>query len=105
MTPDAEDRSRRALAAARTKFQAGAVDDTLQLLATAETGGLSELQRAQVDLLRAETVFVVTRGRDAPPLLVEAARRLRGSIRSSRARRISRRCRRRCSPDASPHRA
>ena len=37
---------------------------------------MSELQRAQVDLLRAETVFVVTRGRDAPPLLVEAARRL-----------------------------
>jgi RNA polymerase sigma factor (sigma-70 family) len=78
MTPDAEHRTRRALAAARTKFQAGAVDDTLRLLATAETGGLSELQRAQVDLLRAETVFVVTRGRDAPPLLVEAARRLSG---------------------------
>ena len=27
-------------------------------------------------MLRAETVFVVTRGRDAPPLLLEAARRL-----------------------------
>ncbi len=78
ITPDAEHRARRALAAARTKFQAGAVDDTLRLLATAETGGLSELQRAQVDLLRAETVFVVTHGRDAPPLLVEAARRLSG---------------------------
>ena len=76
MTPDNEHRTRRALAAARTKFQAGAVDDTLRLLATAETGGLSELERAQVDLLRAEAVFVVTRGRDAPPLLVEAARRL-----------------------------
>ena len=78
MTPDAEHRARRALAAARTKFQAGAVDDTLRLLATAETAGLSELQRAQVDLLRAEAVFVVTHGRDAPPLLVEAARRLSG---------------------------
>ncbi|HTE60112.1 MAG TPA: LuxR C-terminal-related transcriptional regulator [Solirubrobacteraceae bacterium] len=78
MTPDTEHRTRRALAAARTKFQAGAVDDTLRLLATAETAGLSELQRAQVDLLRAETVFVVTHGRDAPPLLVEAARRLSG---------------------------
>jgi len=52
------------------------MDDTLRLLATAEDGTLSELQRAHVDLLRAETVFVVTRGRDAPPLLVEAARRL-----------------------------
>jgi DNA-binding CsgD family transcriptional regulator len=76
MTPDAEHRTQRALAAARTKFQAGALDDTLRLLATAETGALSELQRAQVDLLRAETTFVVTRGRDAPPLLLDAARRL-----------------------------
>jgi DNA-binding CsgD family transcriptional regulator len=76
LTPDGEHRTRRALAAARTKFQAGALDDTLRLLAAAETGALSELQRAQVDLLRAETTFVVTRGRDAPPLLVEAARRL-----------------------------
>jgi DNA-binding CsgD family transcriptional regulator len=78
MTPDAEHRARRALAAARAKFQAGAVDDTLRLLATAEAGSLGELQRAQVDLLRAETVFVATHGRDAPPLLVEAARRLSG---------------------------
>jgi DNA-binding CsgD family transcriptional regulator/tetratricopeptide (TPR) repeat protein len=78
MTPDAEHRTRRALAAARTKFQAGAVDDALRLLVTAETGGLSELQQAHVDLLRAETVFVVTRGPDAPPLLVEAAGRLSG---------------------------
>jgi DNA-binding CsgD family transcriptional regulator len=76
MTPDAERRTRRALAAARTKFQAGALDDTLRLLATAEAGALSELQRAHVDLLRAETMFVITRGRAAPPLLVEAAGRL-----------------------------
>ncbi len=76
MTPDAERRTQRALAAARTKFQAGALDDTLRLLATAETGAMSELERAQVNLLRAETMFVGTRGRDAPLLLVEAARRL-----------------------------
>ena len=76
MTPDAERRTQRALAAARTKFQAGALDDTLRLLATAETGAMNELERAQVDLLRAETMFVGTRGRDAPLLLVEAARRL-----------------------------
>jgi len=76
MTPDVEHRARRALAAARTKFQAGALDDALRLLTTAETGVLSDLQRAQVDLLRAETMFAATRGRDAPRLLVEAARRL-----------------------------
>jgi len=78
MTPDAEPRARRTLAAAHMKFQAGALDDALRLLAAAETGVLGELQHAQVDLLRAETVFVATRGRDAPPLLVEAARRLGG---------------------------
>jgi len=76
MTPDVEERTRRALAAARTKFQAGALDDALRLLTTAEAGVLSDLQRAQVDLLRAETAFAATRGRDAPRLLVEAARRL-----------------------------
>ena len=42
MTPDADERARRALAAARAKLQAGAVDDTLELLATAETGTLSD---------------------------------------------------------------
>ena len=63
MTPDVEQRSRRALAAARRKFQAGALDDALRLLTTAETGALSDLQRAQVDLLRAETAFAATRGR------------------------------------------
>jgi len=74
MTPDAEQRARRALAAARRKFQAGALDDALRLLATAEAGVLSDLERAQVDLLRAEMAFAATRGRDAPRLLVEAAR-------------------------------
>jgi hypothetical protein len=76
LTPDSECRTQRALAAARAKFQAGAPDDTLRLLATAETGVLSELQRALVNLLRAETTFVVTRGRDAPAQLLDAARRL-----------------------------
>jgi DNA-binding CsgD family transcriptional regulator len=74
VTPDAEQRTRRALAAARTKFQAGALDDALRLLTTAETAVLSDLQRAEIELLRAETAFAATRGRDAPRLLVDAAR-------------------------------
>jgi DNA-binding CsgD family transcriptional regulator len=44
-------------------------------LATAQTGPLDELQCAQVDLLRAQVV-ALRRGRDAPPLLLEAAKRL-----------------------------
>ena len=69
-------RTRRALAAAQTKFQAGALDDALSLLAMAETGALSDLERARAALLRAQTAFVATRGSNAPPLLLEAARRL-----------------------------
>ena len=76
LTPDPARRAARALAAAQTKFQAGALDDALSLLAMAETGALSDLERARVALLRAQTAFVATRGSDAPPLLLEAARRL-----------------------------
>ena len=60
---------------AQTKFQAGALDDALDLLATVETGVLSDLELARVDLLRAQITFVATHG-SAPPLLLEAARRL-----------------------------
>ena len=76
LTREPSRRARRALAAAQTKFQAGALDDALGLLAMAETGALSDLERARVGLLRAQTAFVATRGSDAPPLLLEAARRL-----------------------------
>src|SRR6185503_5382835 len=76
LTLDPARRVGRELAAAQAKHLAGAPAAALGLLATAETAGLSDPQRAQVDLLRAETVFVVTRGRDAPRLLVDAARRL-----------------------------
>ena len=76
LTREPSRRARRALAAAQTKFQAGELDDALSLLAMAETGTLSDLERARVALLRAQTAFVATRGSNAPPLLLEAARRL-----------------------------
>jgi len=76
LTREPSRRARRALAAAQTKFQAGALDDALSLLAMAETGALSDLERARVALLRAQTAFVATRGSNAPPLLLEAALRL-----------------------------
>jgi DNA-binding CsgD family transcriptional regulator len=76
LTPDPVGRARRALAAAQTKYQAGALDDALALLATAETGDAGDLQRARVRLLRAQIAFAVQRGGDAPSLLLEAARAL-----------------------------
>jgi DNA-binding CsgD family transcriptional regulator len=68
-------RAGRALAAAQAKYQAGAFDAALELLATAESGPLDELQRARVDLLRGQIAFASTRGGDAPLLLLKAARR------------------------------
>jgi DNA-binding CsgD family transcriptional regulator len=77
LTPEESHRSRRALAAAQAKLQAGALDDALRLVATAESGVLSELEQARAELLRAQLSFFSTRGKDAAPLLLEAAERLR----------------------------
>ena len=76
LTPQSPRRAERALAAAQTKFRAGAFDDALRLLATAESGVLSDLERARVELLRAQISFVSTHGSDAPAMLLAAARRL-----------------------------
>ena len=76
VTPEPAPRARRTLAAAQSKHQAGAPDTALELLAMAQAGPLDELQRARAELLRAQITFAVTRGRDAPPLLLAAAKRL-----------------------------
>src|SRR5712692_7568178 len=69
-------RAERALAAAQAKYQAGAFDAALRLLATAESGPLAELPRARADLLRGQIAFTSSRGSDAPPLLLKAAQQL-----------------------------
>jgi len=69
-------RAARALAAAQAMAQAGAFDAALRLLVTAEAGPLAELQSARVDLLRGQIAFASSRGSDAPPLLLKAAKRL-----------------------------
>ena len=76
LTPDPALRARRALAAAQSKHQAGAPDAALRLLGLAEAGPLDELDRARAQLLHAQITFTTTRGREAPPLLLEAAKRL-----------------------------
>ena len=76
LTPDPARRSGRALAAAQRSVQAGAFTTARGLLATAQAGPLDELQRAQIDLVRAQLAFVSSRGTDATPLLLAAARRL-----------------------------
>jgi DNA-binding CsgD family transcriptional regulator len=76
LTPDPATRTARALAAAQAKVQAGAVDAGLDLLAMAEAGPLGELEHARADLVRAQVAYVTRRIHDAPPLLLNAAKRL-----------------------------
>jgi hypothetical protein len=76
LTPDPARRSQRCLDAAQTKLAAGAFDDASDLLATAELGPLGESGRAKVELLQAQLLFAASRGNEALPLLLAAARRL-----------------------------
>jgi DNA-binding CsgD family transcriptional regulator len=76
LTPAPVRRAQRALVAAQTKVRAGALDDALGLLSATDLGALDELDRARVELLRAQIAFVSTHGSDAPAMLLEAARRL-----------------------------
>jgi DNA-binding CsgD family transcriptional regulator len=76
LTPDPARRSGRSLAAAQAEVHAGAPDAALGLLVTAEAGPLDELHRARVGLLRGQIAFASSRGSDAPPLLLAAAKRL-----------------------------
>ncbi|WP_206751966.1 AAA family ATPase [Kribbella sp. VKM Ac-2568] len=76
LTPGRARQAHRALAAARAKLQIGAVESTLAMLSVAEEGPLDDLQRAHIELLRAEAAFASNRGSEAPSLLLAAARRL-----------------------------
>ena len=76
LTQDPARRADRALAAAQASLQAGAFDEALRSVTTAESGPLDEFQRARVDLLRAHVAFASRVGSDAARLLLKAARRL-----------------------------
>jgi DNA-binding CsgD family transcriptional regulator len=76
LTSDQTLRSQRALAAAQTKYEAGALDDALALLEIADADGYPGGQRARINLLHARIAFAFRRGGDAPRLLLEAAREL-----------------------------
>jgi DNA-binding CsgD family transcriptional regulator len=76
LTPEPARRAQRALAAAQATHRAGNPDAALELLSNAELGPLDNLQLAEVKLLRAQIAFAVSRGSDAPPLLLTAAKLL-----------------------------
>jgi DNA-binding CsgD family transcriptional regulator len=76
LTPGPAQRARRALAAAQAAHHAGAPDRAIALLDLAEAGPYDSLQLAQIDLLRAQISFTLTRGGDSVSPLLNAARRL-----------------------------
>jgi hypothetical protein len=73
LTPEPSDRTRRALEAAQAKHEAGASEAALELLAVAAAGPLDPLQRARLQLLRAQIAFHLTRGAEVPGMLLDAA--------------------------------
>jgi DNA-binding CsgD family transcriptional regulator len=76
LTPDPSRRAQRALAAAQTKYQAGALEDALDLLQGVEAiTPADDLVLAKSHLLRAQIAFTSMRG-DPAQLLLGAAREL-----------------------------
>ena len=76
LTPDARTRVERALTASQAKLDVADFTSASSLVDSAGLGPLDELQRGRLERLRAEIVFATQRGRDAPAVLLEAARRL-----------------------------
>jgi DNA-binding CsgD family transcriptional regulator len=76
LTGDPTRRAERALAAAQASLGAGTFDVARGLLGAAEVGPLDEVQRARLDLLRAEAAYSESRGSEAPALLLRAAQTL-----------------------------
>ena len=76
LTGDPARRTDRALAAAEASLQAGVFDLAHGMLASAAVGPLDELQRARLDLLRAEAAYSESHGSEAPALLLRAAKTL-----------------------------
>ena len=75
LTPDPAVRVERSLAAAQAKLDVADSASASDLLAAAKVEP-DEAQRARLERLGAQITFRSRRGRDAPPLLLEAARRL-----------------------------
>jgi DNA-binding CsgD family transcriptional regulator len=86
LSADPAERFRRTLTAAQSKYDAGATEAAAALLAAAQAGPLSELQRAHADHLAARIATVTGHDADTPALLVRAAIRF-GPLDVSRARR------------------
>src|SRR5262249_7587323 len=79
LTPDAATRVDRALTAAQAKLDIADFASASTLVATATRGPLDAFQRLRLERLKAQIVFAIHRGADAPALLFAAAKRLEAS--------------------------
>ncbi|MGW5237518.1 helix-turn-helix transcriptional regulator [Monashia sp. NPDC004114] len=69
-------RAEREMAAAYAHVQAGSFDTALGLLARVEADAANDVQRARAEQLRGQIQFAISPGREAPIMLLRAARRL-----------------------------
>jgi DNA-binding CsgD family transcriptional regulator len=85
LTPEADTRAERALAAAQVLLEAGDPSAASEALRISGSGPLDPRSGAHVDRLRGEIAFVATRGAEGPALLRRAAQRLEAfDIRAAR---------------------
>ena len=76
LTLDPAERARRTLGAASAHLEGGSFDRGATLLTSMDTTVLDEMGLARLDLLRARHAYVAGALRDAPSLLLRAAKRL-----------------------------
>ena len=76
LTSDPARRAGRALAAAQAKVQAGTIAAAQDLMALAETGPVSDLKQARIELVQARLASAINRDGEAPLLFLRAAQRL-----------------------------
>ncbi len=76
LTAEPGRRADRALAATLANLHAGTFDTALGLLAQARADAIDDLQRARVEQLRGQIEWASVAGREAPVLLLQAAKRL-----------------------------
>ncbi len=76
LTPDSAVAASRALAAAMAKLDAGMPDPAAHLVSKVQDATKDELLVARCELIRAKLAFAASRGVDAPPLLLAAAKRM-----------------------------
>jgi DNA-binding CsgD family transcriptional regulator len=76
LSVDPLDRATRALAAAKAKYEAGFLQEALDLIASVETPETNGRQRVMAELLTGQVTLAARRGGEASPTLLHAARSL-----------------------------